>query len=281
MGKRMITKSIRQHIIALHEYIHPARHVAVLSGAGISVPSGIPDFRSAGGIYTTGTSQNVFDLSRFHCHPEDYYTFAADFYALTAKAKPNAAHRLVDVWQKCGKIVDVATQNIDDLHERAGAHAVYHVHGTMHTHTCLACGKTYDFPTIQAMMAQSLVPRCSCQGLIKPDVTFFGESLPEMDWLRSVVAMKKADVIVVMGTSLQVYPAATLPMNRSRHTQLVIINRDPTPLDEEADLVIHDDLATFAQHYTEMGAHADETSSQPTVDRPRRPVGLPENDVYR
>ena len=227
------------------ELICRADRIAVLTGAGMSTESGIPDFRSPTGVYSDERNTNVFDLRYFRANPEGFYRFAQEFYPLVEKARPNAAHQALARWEAAGKDVRIATQNIDDLHQRAGSKHVYPVHGTMRTATCQGCGKTCESGKLMPMILAGQVPLCTCGGVFKPDITFFGELLPERAWQDSVEAMSKADLVMILGTSLAVYPAASLPSHRSASCKLIIINREVTPLDGEADAVSRDSLGKF------------------------------------
>lgn len=235
------------------EWVLTADRIAVLSGAGVSTASGIPDFRSASGIYATQAAENIFDIELFRRDPVPFYRFASWFYPTVAAAQPNAAHTVLATWERAGKQVEIATQNIDDLHQRAGSQHVYPVHGSWLTSACLRCARVwrtagltlptpgkngdsdFDFP-------EAALPRCTCGGILKPDITFFGEALPETAWARALTAMAAADLVLVLGTSLAVHPAAALPGYRPSQARLVIVNRDPTPLDAAADLVLREDL---------------------------------------
>lgn len=227
-------------------FVRGARRIAVLTGAGISTESGIPDFRSPSGLYSDERNANVFDVRFFRSNPEGFYRFAREFYPVIAAAKPNAAHEVLAKWEREGKDVRIATQNIDDLHQRAGSKHVFPVHGTMLTSTCLECGKPCKSEQIVPTVLAGKVPLCECGGVFKPDITFFGELLPEQAWESSVAAMSLADLVLVLGTSLVVYPAASLPDYRQPSSRLIVVNRDETHLDAVADVVSHDDLAAFA-----------------------------------
>ncbi len=223
-------------------WIESSERIAVLSGAGISVPSGIPDFRSDQGIYQNAENRNVFDVEAFLENPAPYYAFARWFYPKVRAAAPNAAHRALAEWERCGHDVCIATQNVDDLHQRAGSSRVYPVHGSMLTSVCRRCGNRMETVKLDAAIRQGEIPRCNCGGVLKPEITFFGEALPQDAWMESARAMQQADLVLVVGSSLTVYPAASLPEYRPPDSRLVIINRDETPLDCEADLVFHGDM---------------------------------------
>ena len=226
----------------LEKSIRSAESIAVLTGAGISTASGIPDFRSARGIYSDERNVNVFDLNAFRRDPSIFYNFAREFYPQIRSARPNAAHRALVEWQQRGKNITVITQNVDDYHQRAGSDPIYTVHGNYIYSTCQSCGARIETEVLFPVIERGDIPHCVCGGVYKPDITFFGEMLPEADWEASVNALRRANLVLVLGTSLAVYPAAGLPAYRSSSAQLIIINRDPTSLDSEADLVIHDDL---------------------------------------
>ncbi len=230
-------------IKAFADLVSSSGIIAVLTGAGISTASGIPDFRSADGIYSR-RSANVFDIGEFHRNPSGFYDFAREFYPMVKKAAPNEAHRALAKWEKQGKDIRIATQNIDDLHQRAGSSRVYPVHGTVLTSTCPGCGRTCLTAELEPKVMAGHLPTCACGGVFKPDIVFFGEMLPESAWNHSVQAMAEADLVLILGTSLAVYPAAALPDSRRTDARVVVVNRDPTPLDRFADLVFHDDLTT-------------------------------------
>lgn len=231
----------------LAELIAGADKIAVLTGAGISTASGIPDFRSASGIYSSGSNANVFDLNLFLRNPGYFYTFARTFYPQVRDAQPNAAHRALAEWRRQGKDVTVITQNVDDYHQRAGSSPVYTVHGNFIHSTCVNCGDQVETADLFPLVEQGGIPICGCGGVYKPDITFFGEMLPEYDWNASVRAIREADLMLVLGTSLVVYPAASLPGYRRWNVKMVIINHDPTPLDADATLVIHEDLCSVME----------------------------------
>lgn len=236
---------IRHRDVAqLAEWIRAARRIAVLSGAGISTESGIPDFRSASGWYSDERRVNVFDLEAFLRDPRPFYQFAREFYPRVMNAQPNRAHRVLARWEhELGKDIRIATQNVDDFHQRAGSTHVFSVHGDFRTSTCIDCGrKTPTEPWVPVVL-RGEVPRCPCGGVIKPDITFFGELLPEAAWQQSVEAMQSAELLLILGTSLVVYPAAALPDYVSPSARIVIVNREPTARDEIAELVLHASLS--------------------------------------
>ena len=236
----------------LSEWVREANSIVVLTGAGISTGSGIPDFRSASGIYSDSRNVNVFDLNAFIRNPSVFYTFARRFYPQVRDAEPNTAHRALSDWQRRGKDVVVVTQNVDDYHQRAGSSPVYTVHGNYIHSTCRKCGNRVETETLLSLIEQEDIPHCSCGGVYKPDITFFGEMLPEYDWNASVEAIRQCDLLLVLGTSLLVHPAAGLPGYRPWNARMAIINRDPTPLDSDVQLVIHEDLCATMQSVSEI-----------------------------
>jgi NAD-dependent deacetylase len=238
----MTLDAFEMELIELGRAVSRARRVAVLTGAGVSTASGIPDFRSPGGLYADDRNANVFDIAEFKRDPTFFYDFARRFYPLLAKAAPAAAHRVLAGWTRPGRTVTIATQNIDDLHERAGSTGVQHVHGTVSTCTCQRCGLPCRTTDIEAEIFADGIPHCACGGVWKPDITFFGELLPEEAWDAASAAMREADLVLAVGTSLAVYPAASLPSMRPGSTPLAIINRDDTGCDDTADWVLQGDL---------------------------------------
>ena len=235
---------INEAIKKLLGWVKTAESIAVVTGAGISTASGIPDFRSASGIYADERNVNVFDMDAFRSDPSIFYNFAREFYPKVRNAQPNVAHRTLAAWQQQRGNVTVITQNVDDYHQRAGSSPVYTVHGDYIHSTCLRCDMEVETESLFPVVAAGNIPRCSCGGVFKPNITFFGEQLPEADWNAATQAVTCADLVLVLGSSLTVYPAALLPCYRSDSARLVIINREPTRLDCDADLVIHDDLCS-------------------------------------
>jgi NAD-dependent deacetylase len=228
-------------IATLRTWFDEGEHLVFLTGAGISTESGIPDFRSASGIYSRGVNTNVFDVGAFYQDPSLYYGFAREFCDITDRAEPNEAHQAIAaLGRRPRKQVSVITQNIDDLHQRAGSDPVWCVHGNLEWSKCLRCGARLKTVELMDVIRRGEVPTHDCGGVFKPEVTFFGEMLPERDFSESQRAIAGADLLVVVGSSLTVYPAAGLPFGRSRKCRYVVINRDETDQDHSADLVIHD-----------------------------------------
>ena len=233
-----------EKIKSFSEILRKASRIAVLSGAGMSTESGIPDFRSSNGLYSY-TSEEVFDLGNFLRKPESFYEIIAPLYDSIMKSEPNAGHlALHELEEKYGKTVVVATQNIDGLHQKAGSRIVHELHGGMLSLTCQKCGGQVPASALDAQLRSGKVVRHepTCMGVMKPDIVFYGEMLPQDALMKSYKAMTQADLVLVLGTSLAVYPAAGLPTERSRDAELVIINRTATPLDGEATLVFHESI---------------------------------------
>ena len=205
-------------------------------GAGVSTESGIPDFRSQDGLYHQQYDyppEEILSHSFYMKNPEEFYRFYRNK-MLAPGAKPNKAHLALAKLEREGRLKAVITQNIDGLHQAAGSREVLELHGSVHRNHCLRCGKFYG---LEAIENSSGIPRCSCGGMIKPDVVLYEEGL-DMDVLnRAVNYISRADVLIVGGTSLTVYPAAGL-IDYYRGHKLVLINRDATALDSRADLVI-------------------------------------------
>ncbi len=230
--------SDRAAVERLAELIRGAGRIAFVTGAGMSTESGIPDFRSATGLYATGTPESIFDLDAFRRDPGPFFRYARGLFEAILAARPNAGHRAIAALQdRAGKEVDVATQNIDTLHQQAGTRRVYPLHGTVEWATCTGCGDRVAGESLWDVVRAGRVPWHSCGGVYKPDVVFFGEPLPEKTLWQARCAVAAADLVLVLGTSLTVYPAALLPGFRRRGAPVVVVNRTETPLDREAAVV--------------------------------------------
>lgn len=219
-----------------------ARSAVFFGGAGVSTASGIPDFRSVDGLYHQHfryPPEEMLGHDFFVSHTEEFY----DFYRermICLSAQPNQAHVKLAELEREGRLTAVVTQNIDGLHQAAGSRVVYELHGSIHRNVCTRCGATYS---AEWVLASEGVPRCEkCGGLVKPDVVLYGEQLDERVLLASVKAIAAADLLVIGGTSLVVYPAAGL-INYFSGNDIVVVNRDPTPADTSADLVCACDIA--------------------------------------
>lgn len=230
----------------LREWVDGSDNIVFFGGAGVSTESGIPDFRSVDGLYNQQyryPPETIISRSFFEKNPEEFYRFYKDR-MLELDAKPNAAHQKLAEWERAGKLRAVVTQNIDGLHQAAGSKEVLELHGSVHRNRCLLCRKFYD---AHYMKGASGVPRCTCGGIIKPDVVLYEESLNDETIQKSVRYISQADMLIIGGTSLVVYPAAGL-INYYRGHKLVLINRTPTPADSRADLVLHGSIGkVFAE----------------------------------
>lgn len=226
----------------------PAGGMVFFGGAGVSTESGIPDFRSANGLYRQQTEypyppEVMISRTFFEAHPQEFY----DYYRnnmLALDAQPNAAHRKLAALEADGICRAIITQNIDGLHQAAGSKNVLELHGSVHRNFCMDCGRAFD---VQQMLdaraaAPDGVPRCTCGGIIKPDVVLYEESLDGDVLEAAIEAISEASLMVVAGTSLAVYPAAGL-LHYFNGDHLAIINRDPTPSDAQANLVLHTNIA--------------------------------------
>ena len=226
--------------MTLKEIVSGGKRIVFFGGAGVSTESGIPDFRSEDGLYRTryGVSpETVLSAGYFQAHTAEFYRFYRDK-MLPLAAQPNPVHRKLAEWEREGKLLAVVTQNIDGLHQKAGSRRVYELHGSIHRNTCLRCGKKFS---AQAIVRAEGVPHCDCGGLIKPDVVLYGEPLDEKTVEGPLAALAQADLLIVAGTSLTVYPAAGF-VRYFRGEHLVLINRDKTAYDGECELVIHKNL---------------------------------------
>lgn len=215
-----------------------AGRIAFLTGAGISTESGLPDFRSGDGVYSE-TSESLFSLEGFLENPDSFYARFAPFYRRLCESKPNAGHlAIARLEREFGKKVDVVTQNIDELHSRAGSTRVNEIHGTLGAARCLRCDQVYESASFRESAASGTTPRCeACGGVLKPEIVFYGEELPLQALNAAYRSMWEARLLVVAGTSLQVYPAAGLPRECDAGVPFVVVNKTPTPLDSQATLV--------------------------------------------
>ena len=229
--------------LKLKSLINSSKSIVVFTGAGISVPSGIPDFRSASGIFSektkTGyTPEEVVSHSFFMRYPDEFYKFYKEKMCYE-NAKPNAAHIYFADLEKKGKNVSVVTQNIDGLHQAGGSSRVYELHGSIHRNYCMECGAFY---TLDQILKKDGVPYCDkCGGMIKPDVVLYEEGLDEMTIQYALSAIMTADLMIVIGTSLRVYPAAGF-IRYFKGKALVLINKGRTGFDSECDLVFDEDV---------------------------------------
>ena len=238
--------SMDEKIMKLQELIDGHDNIVFFGGAGVSTESGIPDFRSQDGLYHLKYDfppETILSHSFFLSHPDEFYKFYRDK-MLCDTAKPNAAHLKLAELEKAGKLKAVITQNIDNLHQMAGSQKVLELHGSVYRNHCMRCGKSFDF----AHMKHSTgVPRCECGGMIKPDVVLYEEGLDTNTIEESVRAISNAQILIIGGTSLAVYPAAGL-IDYFRGEALVVINKSSTPRDRNADLLIKEPIGqVFSQ----------------------------------
>lgn len=230
-----------EKINTLADLLRNSKRTFALTGAGVSTESGIPDFRSPGtGLWEKINPMEVATVSAFRRDPAAFYRNNLGRWMDFGDAQPNAAHRALALLEEKGYLVGVITQNVDSLHQKAGSKKVWEVHGHLRTCHCLACQKSYsmDF-LVEQYNGGTNPPQCTeCKGILRPDVVLFEDPMSE-DFFHAAQALAGCDLLMVIGSSLQVYPAASLP---ERARQLVIINRDPTPWDDRATLVINDSV---------------------------------------
>jgi NAD-dependent deacetylase len=236
-----------QGVAELVRLLESSRHCVAFTGAGVSTLSGIRDFRGKNGLYKTQNADRMFDIDVFRQDPSVYYSMARDFiYGLDEK-EPSVVHRALALLESRGILKALITQNIDLLHQKAGSSRVIEVHGSPSMHRCVRCGEAVPFARVAPVARSGEVPRCaSCGGALKPDIVFFGEALPERAIAEAVAESRKADLMLVLGSSLVVYPAASLPeLTADSGGDLVIVNDQPTHLDGRARLRFTDLGATF------------------------------------
>lgn len=224
----------------LKQWVRESRRIVFFGGAGVSTESGIPDFRSVDGLYNQQYDyppEEILSASFFRRKPDVFFRFYRDK-MLHLDAKPNAAHKKLAEWEREGKLDAIVTQNIDGLHQLAGSKRVFELHGSIWRNYCVKCGKRYSAKAVAEMQG---VPRCACGGIIRPDVVLYEEALNNDVVRASLYAIGNADLLIIGGTSLNVYPAAGM-IDAYRGNRLVLINKTPTPRDEQADLVIREPI---------------------------------------
>ena len=230
---------MQQELETLKKWIDNSDNIVFFGGAGVSTESGIPDFRSVDGLYNQQYDyppETILSHTFFRRNTEEFYRFyRAKMLALDAK--PNAAHKKLAQWEQEGKLKAVVTQNIDGLHQAAGSKMVYELHGSVHRNYCQKCGAFYD---ARYMLESKGIPKCEkCGGIIKPDVVLYEEGLDDATMRGAIRAISHADVLIIGGTSLTVYPAAGL-IDYYNGNKLVLINKSVTPMDSRADLLVQD-----------------------------------------
>ncbi len=226
--------------MTLQEIIDDSKRIVFFGGAGVSTESGIPDFRSADGLYSQQYKyppEQIVSHTFFTRYPDEFYRFYRDR-MIFPDAKPNAAHLKLAELERAGKLSAVITQNIDGLHQAAGSKNVIELHGSVHRNYCTKCGKFYG---LSAVTESAGIPECECGGRIKPDVVLYEESLNSEDIENAVTEIASADTLIIGGTSLVVYPAAGF-VNYFKGKHLVVINKSPTNADKNAELVIADSI---------------------------------------
>lgn len=228
---------MQQELETLKKWIDNSDNIVFFGGAGVSTESGIPDFRSVDGLYNQQYDyppETILSHTFFRRNTEEFYRFyRAKMLALDAK--PNAAHKKLAQWEQEGKLKAVVTQNIDGLHQAAGSKMVYELHGSVHRNYCQKCGAFYD---VRYMLESTGIPKCEkCGGIIKPDVVLYEEGLDDATIRGVIHAISHADVLIIGGTSLTVYPAAGL-IDYYNGNKLVLINKSVTPMDSRADLLV-------------------------------------------
>ena len=224
----------------LKKWVAESSRIVFFGGAGVSTESGIPDFRSVDGLYSQHFEyppETIISHSFYERRPEYFFRFYREK-MLPLGFEPNITHKVLARWEAEGKLRAVVTQNIDGLHQKAGSKRVYELHGSVLRNYCTSCGK---FHTAEFVKNAPGVPKCTCGGTVKPDVVLYEEPLDGATLENSIAAIAQADLLIVAGTSLTVYPAAGL-VNYYRGCRLVLINRDETPYDIQADLVFHENL---------------------------------------
>lgn len=230
-----------EKIIKLIDMINSSKSIVFFGGAGVSTESGIPDFRSKDGIYNMKYNyppEKILSHSFFVTNTEDFFKFYKEKMN-SLKYNPNTTHYTLVKLEKLGKLKAIITQNIDGLHQKAGSKVVYELHGSVMRNYCLNCGKEYNAEYV--FNSKSIIPKCSCGGVIKPDVVLYEEPLDNDVYENALKAISNCDMLIIGGTSLAVYPASYL-INYFKGKYIVLINKDSTTFDKKADLVINDSL---------------------------------------
>ena len=242
---------MNENVLKLKEWIDGSDNIVFFGGAGVSTESGVPDFRSVDGLYNQKWDyppETILSHTFFMNKPDEFYRFYREK-MLIEGVEPNPAHKALAKLEEMGKLKAVVTQNIDGLHQAAGSKEVYELHGSVHRNYCMQCGKFYSFEDILEM---DLVPRCECGGMIKPDVVLYEEGLDNITIQKSVEAIANADMLIVGGTSLTVYPAAGL-VDYYRGNKLVLINKDSTGKDGIANLVVNEPIGEVLGSIVDLG----------------------------
>ena len=234
----------QQAIAQTTELLHHARRVVALTGAGISRPSGIPDFRSDSGLWRADDPMEIASLRGFRANPQRFFRWVRPLLDTIAVAQPNPAHLALAQLEQCDKHVSIITQNIDGLHQRAGSREVLELHGHLRSAVCLECEQQVPAAAVLPRVRKGSIPRCSCGGVLKPSVVLFDELLPRGIYWLAERAARTCDVMIIAGTALEVAPACELPLTALDHgAKLLIINQGCTYLDAHADVALHEDVA--------------------------------------
>ncbi len=251
--------SVRDGIEFASELLLRAERVEVLTGAGISTPSGIPDFRSEGtGLWSRDEPLEVASLNTFRAQPEKFYAWFRPVASQIFGAKPNPAHLALAALERLGSLKSIVTQNIDMLHQKAGSKHVIEMHGTVATLTCTQCFRQVDaLAYLKPFVEEGEIPACpKCGAVLKPDVILFGEQMPQKAWFEAQRACRECDLMIVAGSSLEMLPVAGLPMQAlDSGAHLLIINNTPTYLDVRADAVMNGDVIDIIPAIVEQAFH--------------------------
>jgi NAD-dependent deacetylase len=236
----------------LQQTLLSSKSTVVFTGAGVSTLSGIRDFRGQGGFYTSDYHgfevEELLSLPLFYRDPSHFYRWAGEFIYVLDDFEPSIVHTTLAAMEHKGLISALYTQNIDLLHQKGGSKDVYEIHGSPANHTCPSCAKHYSYGEVAPLVQQGQVPTCSCGAVIKPDIVFYGESLNQNLLLQAEKDFAQADVALVLGSSLTVQPAASLPLSTVYNKgKLIIVNAQPTPLDSHAFLVFRDLKSVFVE----------------------------------
>jgi NAD-dependent deacetylase len=246
-GEEHMDRTMTERVDLLEQWIRESSNVVFFGGAGVSTESGIPDFRSVDGLYNQQYDyppETIISHSFYRRNPEEFYRFYKNK-MLFPDAQPNAAHKALAKLEQQGTVRAVITQNIDGLHQAAGSREVLELHGSVHRNYCTRCGKFYGLSDILGMDG---VPHCTCGGIIKPDVVLYEEGLDQDTLRKAVHYIQEAEILIIGGTSLTVYPAAGL-IDYYRGKKLVLINKSVTPMDDRADLVINEPIGAVFERF--------------------------------
>jgi len=234
-------------IDSLFKLIKEAKYLVTLTGAGVSTLSGIRDFRGKNGLYNEIDAEKIFSLEYFEKDPSLYYNQAGSFIYNINEKEPSIVHNVLGKLEQQGYLKALITQNIDLLHQKGGCKNVIEIHGSPTSHYCLRCaGVNVSFEEAAAIVRKGEMPKCKCGRVLKPAITFFGEGLPANALKQAVTESQQADLMLILGTSLTVFPAASMPEHTLRNSgKLVIVNNQPTPLDRKALMCFEDLGAVF------------------------------------